>query len=111
MDKKQKQFYKLINEWKQICEDITVELETSQKEETRHFSIELFELKIQYEESYEQIEALRKENRNLADEIKVCESGKSVHELEKSRKRAELEKEELQAALEDAEATLEQEEA
>ena len=71
MDKKQKQFDKLINEWKQKCEDITVELEASQKE-ARHFSTELFKLKTQYEESQEQIEALRKENRNLADEIKVC---------------------------------------
>ena len=38
------------------------------------------------------------------------EGGKSVHELEKARKRAELEKEELQAALEEAESSLEQEE-
>ena len=70
MDKKQKQFDKLINEWKQKCQDITIELETSQKE-ARHFSTELFKLKTQYEESHEQIEALRKENRNLADEVKV----------------------------------------
>ncbi len=70
MDKKQKQFDKLINEWRQKCEDITIELETSQKE-ARHFSTELFKLKTQYEESNEQIEALRKENKNLADEIKV----------------------------------------
>ncbi len=52
------------------CENITIELETSQKE-SRHFSTELFKLKTQYEESQEQIEALRKENKNLADEIKV----------------------------------------
>lgn len=39
------------------------------------------------------------------------EGGKSVHELDKARKRAELEKEELQAALEEAESALEQEEA
>ena len=70
MDKKQKQFDKLINEWKQKCEDITIELEASQKE-SRHFSTELFKLKTQYEESHEQIEALRKENKNLAEEIKV----------------------------------------
>ncbi len=132
MDKKQKQFDKLINEWRQKCEDITIELESSQKE-ARHFSTELFKLKTQYEESHEQIEALRKENKNLADEIKVNsfsffiqnvsflffqdlidqlgQGGKNVHELDKARKRAELEKEELQAALEDAESTLEQEEA
>ncbi len=70
MDKKQKQFDKLINEWRQKCEDITIELEASQKE-ARHYSTELFKLKTQYEESHEQIEALRKENKNLADEIKV----------------------------------------
>ena len=35
------------------------------------------------------------------------EGGKSVHELDKARKRAELEKEELQAALEEAESALE----
>jgi len=70
MDKKQKQFDKLINDWKQKCEDITVELEATQKE-SRQYSTELFKLKSQYEESHEQIEALRKENKNLAEEIKV----------------------------------------
>jgi len=70
MDKKQKQFDKLINEWKQKCEDITVELEASQKE-ARQFSSELFKIRSQYEESHEQIDALRKENKSLADEIKV----------------------------------------
>ncbi|CAF4425488.1 unnamed protein product, partial [Rotaria magnacalcarata] len=70
MDKKQKQFDKLINEWKQKCEDISVELEMSQKE-SRSFSTELFKIKVQYEESYEQIDALRKENKNLAEEVKV----------------------------------------
>ena len=74
MDKKQKQFDKLINEWRQKCEDITIELEASQKE-ARHYSTELFKIKTQYEESHEQIEALRKENRNLADELKV----KDIH--------------------------------
>ena len=34
------------------------------------------------------------------------EGGKSVHELDKARKRAEMEKEELQAALEEAESAL-----
>ena len=80
MDKKQKQFDKLINEWKQKCEDITIELEASQKE-ARHYSTELFKLKTQYEESHEQIEALRKENKNLADEIKVNDTIKDNHYL------------------------------
>ncbi len=75
MDKKQKQFDKLINDWKQKCEDITVELDATQKE-ARQYSTELFKIKTQYEESHEQIEALRKENKNLADEIKVNRSKK-----------------------------------
>jgi predicted nuclease with TOPRIM domain len=70
MDKKQKQFDKLINEWKQKCADITIELETSQKE-ARQYSTELFKIRGQYEESHEQIDALCKENKNLTDEIKV----------------------------------------
>jgi hypothetical protein len=38
MDKKQKEFDGLINEWKQKCEDITIELEASQK---KHVNIQL----------------------------------------------------------------------
>ena len=78
MDKKQKQFDKLINEWRQKCEDITVELEASQKE-ARHYSTELFKIKTQYEESHEQIEALRKENKSLAEEIKVNDDNNHHH--------------------------------
>ena len=39
------------------------------------------------------------------------EGGRSVHEMDKTRRRLEQEKEELQAALEEAEAALEQTEA
>ena len=46
---------------------------------------------------------------DLTDQL--GEGGKSVHELEKARKRLEMEKEELQASLEEAENTLEMEEA
>ena len=81
MEKKQKQFDKLINEWKQKCEDITIELEASQKE-ARHYSTELFKMKTQYEEAQEQIEALRKENKNLAEEIKVKFDGEKKFCLE-----------------------------
>merc|ERR1712136_521145 len=67
-------------------------------------------------ESQEHIEALKRENKLLADEIhdltdQLGEGGKSVHELDKARRRLEMEKEELQAALEEAESALEQEEA
>merc|ERR1711962_545054 len=66
MEKKQRQFDKLIAEWTTKSHDLTDQL---------------------------------------------GEGGKSVHELDKARRRLEMEKEELQAALEEAESALEQEEA
>merc|ERR1719381_241806 len=56
-----------------------------------------------------------RENKNLADEIndlldQLGEGGRSIHDLDKQRRRLEQEKEELQGALEEAEGTLEQEE-
>merc|ERR1712027_119353 len=58
---------------------------------------------------------VRKENKNLSNEIKdimdqISEGGRSIHEIDKIRKRLEAEKMELQAALEEAEGALEQEE-
>ena len=52
---------------------------------------------------------------NLADEIKdlldqLGDGGRSIHELDKQRRRMESEKEELQCALEEAEGSLEAEE-
>ena len=54
-------------------------------------------------------------SQNLAEEIKdlldqLGEGGRSMHELDKSRRKLEVEKEELQNGLEEAEAALEQEE-
>ena len=59
--------------------------------------------------------SLKKYLQNLADEIKdlldqLGEGGRSIHDLDKQRRRLEQEKEELQGALEEAEGTLEQEE-
>merc|ERR1711981_662424 len=67
------------------------------------------------DETMEQLDVVKRENKNLADEIKdlldqLGDGGRSIHELDKQRRRLEVEKEELQAALEEAEAALEQEE-
>merc|ERR1712106_364669 len=63
----------------------------------------------------EGLDIVKRENKNLADEIKdlldqLGEGGRSIHDLDKQRRRLEEEKGELQAALEEAEGTLEQEE-
>merc|ERR1711911_17085 len=68
-----------------------------------------------WDEGIENLEAVRRENKNLADEIKdlldqLGEGGKSIHELDRQRRRLQVEKDELQAALEEAESALEQEE-
>merc|ERR1712117_165253 len=65
--------------------------------------------------SNEQLDIVRRENKNLADEVKdlldqLGDGGRSIHELDKQRRRLEVEKEELQAALEEAESALEAEE-
>ena len=61
------------------------------------------------------MEAVRRENKNLADEIRdlldqLGDGGRSIHDLDKQRRRLEVEKEELQSALEEAEGALEAEE-
>merc|ERR1712158_238897 len=114
VDRKAKQFDKVIGEWKGKVDRLSFDLDVSQKE-TRNASSELFKVKSAYEETMLQLEEVRRENKTLSNEIKdimdqISEGGRSIHEIDKIRKRLEAEKLELQSALEEAEATLEQEE-
>merc|ERR1712088_524903 len=114
MEKKAKQFDKLVNEWKLKAESTSMDLDTAHKE-CRNASSELFRIKSAYEESVLQLDEVRKENRVLSNEIKdimdqISEGGRSIHEIDKIRKRLEAEKMELEAALSEAEGALEQEE-
>merc|ERR1711915_566091 len=114
MERKAKQFDKVIGEWKQKVDSLTFDLDVSQKE-TRNASSDLFKIKSAYEETMLQLDEVRRENKTLSNEIKdimdqITEGGRSIHEIDKIRKRLEAEKLELQAALEEAEGTLEQEE-
>merc|ERR1711944_230960 len=95
-------------------DDLSSEIDASQKE-ARNYNSELFRLKAAWDETTQQLDVVKRENKNLADEIKdlldqLGDGGRSIHELDKQRRRLEVEKEELQAALEEAEAALEQEE-
>ena len=103
-----------MTEWKSKADDMTMEVEASQKE-CRNYNSELFRLRAAHEEIIEQLDIVKRENKNLADEIRdlldqLGDGGRSIHELDKQRRRLEVEKEELQSALEEAEAALEQEE-
>merc|ERR1712122_367106 len=113
-EKRGRNFDKVVGEWKAKVDDISNEIEASQKE-CRNYNSELFRLKAAWDETTEQLDIVKRENKNLADEIKdlldqLGDGGRSIHELDKQRRRLEVEKEELQAALEEAEAALEQEE-
>merc|ERR1712002_475901 len=95
---------------KNKVERLSFDLDVSQKE-TRNASSDLFKVKAAYEEIVLQLEEVRRENKALSNEIKdimdqITEGGRSIHEIDKVRKRLEAEKLELQAALEEAEATL-----
>ncbi|XP_054464256.1 myosin-1B-like [Anoplopoma fimbria] len=111
LDKKQRNFDKVVSEWKQKYEEGQAELESAIKE-VRSLGTENFKMKNAFEECLEHLETLKRENKNLQQEImdlteQLAETGKTIHELEKSKKQAEQEKLEAQTALEEAEASLE----
>merc|ERR1712187_509071 len=114
MEKKARQFEKIVAEWKAKADALSMDLDVAQKE-CRNASSELFRVKNAYEESVLQLDEVRKENKGLSNEIKdimdqISEGGRSIHEIDKIRKRLEAEKMERQAAREEAEGALEQEE-
>merc|ERR1711953_801791 len=95
-EKRGRNFDKVVGEWKAKADDVATEIEASQKE-CRNYNSELFRLKAGWDETTDLLDQLG-------------DGGRSIHELDKQRRRLEVEKEELQAALEEAEAALEQEE-
>merc|ERR1719210_239011 len=114
MEKKAKQFDKIVGEWKRKVDGLAMDLDNAQKE-CRNASSELFKIKAAYEEGLSQLDEVRRENKTLSNEIKdimdqISEGGRNIHEIDKIRKRLSAEKLELQAALEEAEGALEQEE-
>merc|ERR1711887_456525 len=95
MERKAKQFDKVIGEWKHKVDSLSFDLDCSQKE-TRNASSDLFKVKSAYEESMLQLDEVRRENKTLSNEIKdimdqITEGGRSIHEIDKIRKRLEAE--------------------
>merc|ERR1719297_393291 len=113
-EKRAKNFDKVLGEWQSKASDVAAEVAASQ-DEARNYSSELFRFKAAQAESTEALDIVKRENKNLADEIKdlldqLGDGGRSIHDLDKQRRMLEQEKEDLQSALEEAESTLEQEE-
>merc|ERR1719490_399474 len=110
MERKAKQFDKTISEYKGKVDRLSFDLDVSQKE-TRNASSELFKVKSAYEETVLQLEEVRRENKTLSNEIKdimdqITEGGRSIHEIDKIRKRLEAEKMELNAVRQEIERRL-----
>ena len=129
-EKRGKNFDKVLGEWKAKSDDILSELDASNSE-CRNFNAERARLKAGLDESSEQLDIVKRENKNLADETKdlidqLGDGGRSIHDLDKRRRNIEVifkksvlniscccvkvEKDELQGALEEAEGALEAEE-
>merc|ERR1711963_498646 len=107
IEKRRRNFDKVVNEWRLKAEDLQGEITASQAE-CRNYSSEYFRIKAANEEMLEHLDTVRRENKNLAEEIKdlldqLGEGGRSMHELDKSRRKLEMEQEEnkvLRAQLE-----------
>jgi myosin heavy chain 6/7 len=68
-EKRQRQFDKLIEEWKRKVSDLQNELDNAQRE-SRSNAAEAYKFKSQLEETQEVIESLRRDNKNLAGAIR-----------------------------------------
>merc|ERR1712112_240107 len=105
-EKRGKNFDKVLGEWQSKAADVAAEVAASQ-DEGRNYSSELFRLKAATDEAVEGLDVVKRENKNLADEIKdlldqLGEGGRSIHDLDKQRRRLEQEEEDkvLRAQLE-----------
>ena len=59
----------VVAEWKAKVDDLSAEVECSQKE-CRNYNSEIFRLKAAWDETVEQLDVVKRENKNLADEIR-----------------------------------------
>merc|ERR1712080_571574 len=92
-EKRGKNFDKVLGEWQSKAADVSAEVAASQ-DEGRNYSSELFRLKAATDEAVEQLDIVKRENKNLGDEIKdlldqLGEGGRSIHDLDKQRRRLE----------------------
>ena len=89
MEKKAKQFDRIVGECKAKVEGLSMDLDVAQNE-TRNISSELFKVKNAYDEAVLQLDKVRREDKVLSNEIKdimdqISEGGRSIHEIDKIR--------------------------
>ncbi|GMR36120.1 hypothetical protein PMAYCL1PPCAC_06315 [Pristionchus mayeri] len=114
LEKKQKAFDKIVEDWKKKTDDIQREVDAANRD-ARNTNTEVFRLRSGIDSLTDLIEQLRRENKNFSMEIRdvneqIFQGGRNLNDVQKQVKRLELEKDELQHALDEAEAALEAEE-
>ncbi|XP_012883976.1 PREDICTED: myosin-15 [Dipodomys ordii] len=114
LDQKQQHTDSALGDWKQKEEELQALLAASQKE-ARALNTEILKLRHAYEESIEGQETLRRENKNLQEQLagltnQVKEVTKDLSKMEKVKKLIEQEKIEAQVILEETEGALERNE-
>ncbi|CAJ0945734.1 unnamed protein product, partial [Mesorhabditis belari] len=101
LEKKQKAFDKIVEDWKRKVDDVQKEIDATTRD-SRSTSTEVFKLKSAMDALTDQIEADINEQ--------ISQGGRTYNDVLKLVKRLELEKDELQHALDEAEGALEAEE-
>ena len=93
-EKRGRNFDKVVGEWKAKADDLMAELDACSSE-CRNVNAERFRFKAALDETSERLDIVRRENKNLADEVKglldqLGDGGRSIHELDKQRRRLEV---------------------
>merc|ERR1719318_1146208 len=92
-EKRGKNFDKVLGEWQSKAADVSAEVSASQ-DEGRNYTSELFRLKAAGDEGLEQLDIVKRENKNLADEIKVLRAQLELGQVKQEIDRRVAEKEE-----------------
>ena len=94
IEKRGRNFDGVVNEWRLTAGDLQNEITGSQAD-CHNYSSDYFCIKAANEEMPEHLDTARRENENLAEEIKdlpdqLGEGGRSMHQLDKSRRKLEM---------------------
>ena len=94
IEKRGRNFDGVVNEWRLTAGDLQNEITGSQAD-CHNYSSDYFCIKAANEEMLEHLDTARRENENLAEEIKdlpdqLGEGGRSMHQLDKSRRKLEM---------------------
>merc|ERR1719178_373595 len=92
-EKRGKNFDKVLGEWQSKAADVSAEVAASQ-DEGRNYTSELFRLKATQDEALEQLDIVKRENKNLAEENKVLRAQLELGQVKQEIDRRVAEKEE-----------------